>query len=138
MARLPPVTRASGEEGETMSNVKLAALVAAFVLSAGSTATAQSAKVVGHPTRANLIAWCKNHPEAKADCKEVRSGKHAVRTDRKELRADRKELKADVKAGDKKELKADKRDLRADRRDLRRDRRDTRRDARDLKMSAHR
>jgi len=58
-------------------------------------------------TTAKLVTWCKNHPKATADCKEVRADNREVRSDRKEVLVDRKEVKADVKAGDKKEAKQD-------------------------------
>src|SRR6266568_2557322 len=106
-----------------MSNAKLAAFAAALVLAVSSQASAQSAqaqlKAPPHMTRARLVAWCKSHPNAVADCKEVRG--------------DRREVRADIKAGDKKEAKQDARELKADRKDLRRDRKDRRHDVRDLR-----
>jgi len=85
-----------------MSKAKLAAFVAALVLAVSSNASAQSAqaalKAPPHLTRARLAVWCKNHPNAVADCKEVRSDTKAIRSDRKEVRADRKEVRADIKA----------------------------------------
>lgn len=120
-----------------MSKVKLAAFVAALVLAVGSQASAQSAqaqvKAPPHMTRARLAVWCNNHPNAVADCKDVRADKRAVRSDRKEIRADRKDVKADIKAGDKKDAKQDVKALKADRKDLRKDRKDARADVRDVR-----
>ncbi len=117
-----------------MSNAKLAALVAALVLSVASNASAQGAqKVAARPRGAKLVAWCKSHPAATTDCKDVRADNRAIRSDRKEIRADRKEVKADIKAGDKKEAKQELKALKADRKDLRQDRKDRRADARDVR-----
>lgn len=120
-----------------MSKAKLAAFAAALVLTVGSQASAQSTQAAvtapPHMTRTGLIAWCKSHPKAVADCREVRGDTKEIRSDRKELRADRREVRADIKAGDKKEAKQDARELKADRKDLRQDRRDRRKDVRDLR-----
>src|ERR1041385_6058728 len=94
-----------------MLNAKLAALSAALVLAVATTASAQSVqattKAPPHMTRARLIVWCRNHPTATADCKEVRADTKEVRTDRKEVCADRREVRKDIKAGDKQEAKQD-------------------------------
>ena len=116
-----------------MSKAKLAAFAAALLLAVGSNASAQSAqaalKAPPHMTRARLVAWCKSHPTATADCREVRADTREIRSDRREVSSDRKELRQDIKAGDKKELKSDRKDLRQDRRDRRGDVRDARKDA---------
>src|SRR5258705_10335092 len=137
----PPEKRILDQRKETsMSKAKLAAFVAALVLAVSSNASAQSAqaalKAPPHLTRARLAVWCKNHPNAVADCKEVRSDTREIRSDRKEVRADRKEVRADIKAGDKKEAKQDAKKLKADRKDLRQDTRDRRGDVRDLRKDA--
>jgi hypothetical protein len=119
---------------EKMSITKLAAVAAALVFTAG-TASAQSAKA-SHPTRAQLVAWCKSHPTATQDCKEVRADTREVRSDRKELRSDRRAIRADVRQGNKAEVKADKRELKSDGRELRQDRKDRRQDARDTRKDA--
>src|SRR5438046_5157071 len=115
-----------------MSNAKLAAFAAALLMAVATNASAQSAqaalKAPPHMTRARLAVWCKNHPTATADCKEVRADSREVRTDRKEVRADRREVRKDIKAGDKQEAKQDAKDLRADRKDVRQDKRDRRQD----------
>jgi hypothetical protein len=101
-----------------MSKAKLAALAAALVLAVSSQASAQGTSSLKAPprlTRAKLATWCKNHPKATTDCKEVRADNREVRSDRKEVLADRKEVKADVKAGDKKEAKQDAKELKSDR-----------------------
>jgi hypothetical protein len=135
----PPETEPRERKEILMSKAKIAAFVAALVLAVSSTASAQAAKkVAAHPTRAQLAAWCKNHPAATADCKEVRSDTRGIRADRKEVRTDRRDLKADIKAGDKQEAKADKKELKADRKDIRQDRKDRRQDVRDAKKDAHR
>jgi hypothetical protein len=107
-----------------MSNAKLAAFTAALVLAVSSHASAQSAqatlKAPPHKTRAQLVTWCRNHPKATADCKDVRSDNREIRSDRKEVVADRKEVKGDIKAGDKKEAKQDAKELKSDLKDLRR------------------
>jgi hypothetical protein len=122
-----------------MSKTKVAAFVAALVLAVNSTASAQAAKrVAAHPTRVQLTAWCKNHPAATADCKEVRSDTRGIRADRKEVRSDRRDLRKDVRAGNKQEVKADTKELRTDRRDIRTDRKDRRQDARDIRKDTHR
>ena len=60
-----------------MSKAKLAAFVAVLVMAVSANASAQSAqaalKAPPHMTRARLAVWCKNHPTATADCKEVRA-----------------------------------------------------------------
>ena len=120
-----------------MSKAKLAAFAAALVMAVASNASAQSVqaqlKAPPHMTRARLVAWCKSHPNATADCKEVRADTKEIRTDRKEVRADRREVRKDVKAGDKKEARQDAREVKADRKDLRQDRRNRRHDVRDLR-----
>jgi hypothetical protein len=119
---------------KAMSKAKLAAFFAGLLLVAGTNASAQSAKpAAAHPTKANLVAWCKSHPAATADCKEVRNDRKGVRADAKEVKADRKEVRSDIKAGEKKEAKADAKELKSDRKDLRQDRKDTRKDVRDLR-----
>ena len=127
-----------------MSNAKLAAFTAALVMAVASSASAQSVqpahaglKAPPHMTRARLVSWCKSHPAATADCREVRGDTREIRADRKEVRVDRKEVKADVKAGEKKEAKRDARDLKADRKDLRHDEKDRRQDARDIRKDGH-
>ena len=81
-----------------MSKAKIAAFVAALVLAVSSTASAQAARrVAAHPTRTQLVAWCKNHPAATTDCKEVRSDARDIRADRKEVRTDRRDLRKDVR-----------------------------------------
>jgi hypothetical protein len=135
----PPETEPRERKETQMSNAKIAALVAALVLAASTTASAQGAKnVAPHRTRPQLVAWCKSHPAATADCKEVRSDTRGIRADRKEVRTDRRDLKADIKAGDKQEAKADKKELKADRKDIRQDRKDRRQDVRDARKDAHR
>jgi outer membrane murein-binding lipoprotein Lpp len=123
-----------------MSNVKLAAFAAALVLGVGSSASAQSVqaalKAPPHMTRAKLLTWCKNHPTATADCREVRADTREIRSDRREVRSDRRELRQDIKAGDRKEARADKREIVSDRKDLRQDRRDRRGDVRDARKDA--
>ena len=123
-----------------MSKAKLAAFAAALVMAVASNASAQAVqaqlKAPPHMTRANLVAWCKSHPAATADCKEVRGDTREVRADRREVRADRKEVRRDIKVGDKKEARQDARDLKADRRDLRQDKKDRRRDVRDTRKDA--
>src|SRR5580765_3117918 len=112
-----------------MSKAKLAAFAAALVLAVSSQASAQGTsalKAPPHLTRAKLATWCKNHPKATTDCKEVRSDNREIRSDRKEVLADRKEVKADIKAGDKKEAKQDAKELKSDRKDLKQDRTDRR------------
>jgi len=125
---------------QQMSNAKLAAFTAALVLAVSSHASAQSAqaalKAPPHMTRAQLVTWCRNHPKATADCKEVRADTRDIRSDRKEVAADRKEVKADLKAGDKKEAKQDAKELKSDRKDLRQDRKDRRGDVRDIRKDA--
>jgi hypothetical protein len=122
---------------KAMSKAKLAAVFAGLFLIAGTNASAQSAKpAVAHPTKANLVAWCKSHPAATADCKEVRNDRKEVKADAKEVKADRKEVRSDVKAGEKKEAKADAKELKTDRKDLRQDRKDTRKDVRDVRKDA--
>ena len=120
-----------------MSKAKLAAFAAALVMAVASNASAQSAqaqlKAPPHLTRARLIAWCKNHPNATADCREVRGDTREIRSDRKEVRSDRREVRQDIKAGDRKEAKQDAKELRSDRKDLRQDKRDRRHDVRDLR-----
>jgi outer membrane murein-binding lipoprotein Lpp len=135
----PPEKQSSQEEGDTMSNAKLAAFAAALILGVSSTASAQSSLAVKAPpgiTRTRLVAWCKDHPNARADCREVRGDTREIRADRKEVRSDRRELRQDIKAGDKKEAKADKKELKSDRKDLRQDRRDRRGDVRDIRKDA--
>jgi hypothetical protein len=132
----PPEIGSLFEEGDKMSKVKLAAFAAALVLAVSSQASAQGTsalKAPAHITRAKLAVWCKNHPNATADCKDVRADNRATRSDRKEVVADRKEVKADIKAGNKTEAKQDSKDLKADRKDLRKDRTDRRKDVRDLR-----
>jgi hypothetical protein len=130
----------SKEEGDKMSKAKLAAFATALILASASNASAQSSQLaVKSPpglTRAKLVAWCKSHPNARADCREVRSDTREIRADRKEVRADRRELRKDIKAGDKKEFKADKKELKSDRKDLRQDRKDRRQDVRDIRKDA--
>jgi hypothetical protein len=134
----PPEKHSSQEEGDKMSNAKLAAFAAALILGVSSSASAQSLAVKAPPgiTRARLVAWCKDHPNARADCREVRGDTREIRADRKEVRSDRREVRQDIKAGDKKEAKADKRELKSDRKDLRQDRRDRRGDVRDIRKDA--
>ena len=79
-----------------MSNAKLAAFAAALVMAVAANASAQTAQPVHaalkaprHMTRPQLVSWCKSHPAATADCKEVRTDTREVRADRKEVRADR-------------------------------------------------
>ena len=123
-----------------MSKAKLAAFAAALVLAVSSQASAQSgqAAIKAHPqmTREKLVAWCKSHPSATADCKEVRADNREIRSDRKEIRADRREVKADIKAGDRKEARQDTKEVKSDRKDLRQDRRDRRGDVRDIRKNA--
>ena len=123
-----------------MSKAKLAAFAAALVMGVASNASAQSVeaqlKAPPHMTRTRLVAWCKSHPAATADCKEVRGDTKEVRADRREVRADRKEVRQDIKAGDKKEARRDAREVKADRKDLRRDEKDRRRDVRDVHKDA--
>ena len=123
-----------------MSNAKLAAFAAALVLAVSSQASAQSTqaalKAPPNLTRAKLASWCKSHPNATADCKEVRADTREIRADRKEVRADRREVKADRKAGDRKEVRQDIREAKADRKDLRQDRKDRRGDVRDIRKNA--
>jgi hypothetical protein len=137
---MPTRSHSSKEEGEKMSNAKLAAFAAALILTVGSNASAQSSTfAVTAPrglTRAGLVAWCKNHPNARADCRAVRADTREIRNDRKEVRADRRELRKDIKKGDKKEIKADKKELKVDRKDLRQDKKDRRRDVRDIRKDA--
>ena len=125
-----------------MSKAKLAAFAAALVMAVASNASAQSAQAQlnapPHMTRARLIVWCKNHPTATADCKEVRGDTKEIRSDRKEVRADRREVRKDIKAGDKQEAKRNAKDLRADRKDLRQDRKDRRHDVRDGRLQRSR
>jgi hypothetical protein len=131
--------KSSQEEGDKMSNAKLAAVAAALILAVSSTASAQSSLAVKSPpgiTKAGLVAWCKDHPNARADCRQVRADTREVRADRKEVRSDRRELRQDVKAANKKELKADKKEIKSDRKDLRQDRKDRRGDVRDIRKDA--
>jgi uncharacterized low-complexity protein len=135
----PPETERRERKETQMSNAKIAAFAAALVLAVSTTASAQAAnRVAAHPTRAQLVTWCKNHPAATGDCKEVRSDTREIRSDRKDVRADRTDLKADIKAGDKQEAKADRKELKADRKDIRSDRKDRRQDVRDARKDAHR
>jgi hypothetical protein len=101
-----------------MSIAKLAAFTAALVVAAASQASAQSVqsalKAPPHMSRVRLAAWCKSHPTAVSDCKEVRADK----------------------AGDKSEAKRDARELKADRKDTRQDRKDRRQDVRDTRKDA--
>jgi hypothetical protein len=87
------------------------------MLAVSSNASAQSSQLaVKAPpglTRARLVAWCKDHPNARADCREVRADTREIRADRKEVRADRRELRKDIKAGDRKAVKADKKELKS-------------------------
>jgi hypothetical protein len=130
----------SQEEGDKMSNAKLAAFAAALILGVSSSASAQApllaVKAPPGMTRTKLVAWCKDHPNARADCREVRADTREIRADRKEVRSDRRELRQDVKAGDKREAKADKKELKSDRKDLRQDRKDRRGDVRDIRKDA--
>jgi seryl-tRNA synthetase len=126
-----------------MSNAKLAAFAAALVMAVASNASAQSAQPVHaalkappHMTRTRLVAWCKSHPAATADCKDVRGDTREVRADRKEVRADHREVKSDLKAGEKREAKRDARELKADRKDLHRDTKDRHSDVRDVRKDA--
>jgi hypothetical protein len=140
-ARIAPTgKRSSREEGDNMSNAKLAAFAAVLIMAAGSNASAQSSQLaVKAPpglTRARLVAWCKDHPNARADCRQVRADTREIRADRKEIRSDRKELRKDIKAGDRKEVKADKKELKSDRKELRQDRKDRRGDVRDARKVA--
>ena len=68
-----------------MSNAKLAAFAAALILAVGSSASAQSSqlavKAPPQMSRARLVAWCKSHPNARADCREVRSDTREIRAD---------------------------------------------------------
>jgi len=111
-----------------------------LILGVSSSASAQApllaVKAPPGMTRTKLVAWCKDHPNARADCREVRADTREMRADRKEVRSDRRELRQDVKAGDKKEAKADKRELKSDRKDLRQDRKDRRGDVRDIRKDA--
>jgi hypothetical protein len=127
------------ERREETSKAKLAAFGAALVLAVSSQASAQgtsSLKAPPHMTRAKLVTWCRNHPKATADCKDVRADNREVRSDRKEVLADRKGVKADVKAGDKKEARQDAKELKSDRKDLRQDRKDRQKDVRDIRKDA--
>jgi len=139
-ARMRHQKHSSQEEGDKMSNAKLAAFAAALILGVSSSASAQSSQLaVKAPpgmTKPGLVAWCKGHPNARADCREVRADTREIRADRKEVRADRRELRQDIKAGDKKEIKADKREIKSDRKDLRQDRKDRRGDVRDIRKDA--
>jgi hypothetical protein len=132
--------QSSKEEGEKMPNAKLAALATALILGIGSNASAQSSTLaVKAPpglTRTRLVAWCKEHPNARADCREVRANTREIRSDRKEIRADRRDLRKDVRKGDKQEFKADKKELKSDRKDLHQDKKDRRRDVRDIRKDA--
>jgi hypothetical protein len=125
---------------QEMSKAKLAAFAAALVLAVSSQASAQSSqaalKAPPQITKSKLVAWCKSHPSATADCKEVRADNREIRSDRKEIRADRREVKADIKAGDKKEARQDAKEVKSDRKDLRQDRRDRRGDVRDIRKNA--
>jgi hypothetical protein len=124
-----------------MSMAKLATFAAALVLAVGSSASAQSAQGTlraPHMTKAKLVVWCRNHPKAVADCKDVRNDNHGIRSDRKEVRTDRKDLKTDIKAGNKQDAKADRKDIKSDRKDLRRDSKDKRKDVKDIRQDAHR
>lgn len=60
-----------------MPKAKLAAFAAALVLAVSSQVSAQGAqtalKAPPHMTKAKLVTWCKTHPKAIADCKEVRA-----------------------------------------------------------------
>jgi hypothetical protein len=120
-----------------MSIAKVAAFSAALLVTAAAQSSAQSAqatlKAPAHMTRARLAVWCKSHPTAVGDCKEVRADNREIHSDRKEVRSDRKELRADVRAGDKKEARQDARELKADRKDTRLDRKDRRQDVRDAR-----
>ena len=73
-----------------MSIAKLAAFTAALVIAASTAASAQSTQAAlnapPHMTKARLAVWCRNHPTAVADCKEVRGDRREIRTDRKEAR----------------------------------------------------
>jgi len=75
-----------------MSKAKLAAFAAALFVAVASNASAQSAqaqlKAPPHMTRSRLVTWCKSHPNATADCKEVRADTKEIRGDRKEVRTD--------------------------------------------------
>jgi Skp family chaperone for outer membrane proteins len=131
------ITKPRERKEKAMSKAKLAAFFAGLFLVVGSSASAQLAKpAAARTTRANLVAWCKTHPAATADCREVRNDRKAVKADTKEVKSDRKEVRADLKAGEKREAKADARELRSDRKDLRQDKRDTRKDARDIRKDA--
>ena len=135
----PPETEPRERKETSMSKAKIAAFVAALVLAVSTTASAQAArKVAAHPTRVQLAAWCRNHPAATAECREVRSDTRGIRADRKEVRTDRRDLRKDVKAGDKQEAKADKKELKADRKDIRTDRKDRAQDVRDTRKDVRR
>jgi hypothetical protein len=131
----------AGKE-KAMSKAKLAAFVAALIVSTGANASAQSAqaalKAPPHMSRPQLVTWCRNHPNAVADCKEVRNDTRAIKADRRVTRADRKEVKAEVKAGDKSAAKADIKDLKSDRKELRQDKKERRQDVRDTRKDARR
>jgi uncharacterized protein (DUF3084 family) len=140
--RPPEITEPRERKEIQMFRTKIAAFVAALILAGSSTASAQSGqaalKAPPHMTRARLIVWCRNHPKAVADCKEVRADTRELRSDRKEVRTDRRDLKSDIKAGDKREAKTDRKELKADRKDIRVDRKDKRQDARDVRKDGHR
>jgi hypothetical protein len=126
----------AGKE-KVMSKTKLAAFVAALILSFSATASAQSAqaalKAPPHMSRSQRATWCRSHPRAVADCKEVHSDTRAIKADRKVVRVDRKEVKADVKAGNKSAAKADIKDLKSDRKEIRQDKKERRQDVRDAR-----
>ena|SRR2546423_3672593 len=94
-----------------MLKTRISALCAALVLTVAASAKAQSANETNESRKEKLVAWCKNHPAAKSDCKEIRR-------DTRDIRADKKEA-----ASDRRDLRADKRDRRGDVRELRKDRR---------------
>src|ERR1700693_5942838 len=97
----PPVTEPRERKEILMSKAKIAAFVAALFLAVSSSASAQAGKkVAAHPTRAQLALWCRNHPAATGDCKDVRSDTRGIRADRKDVRTDRKDLRGDIKGGD--------------------------------------
>jgi hypothetical protein len=131
----------AGKE-KVMSKAKFAAFVAALIVSVGATASAQSPQAAlkspPHMSRTQRATWCRNHPSAVADCKEVRNDTRAIKADRRVTRADRKEVKADVKAGNKSAAKADVKDLKSDRKDLRQDKKERREDVRDARKDARR
>jgi hypothetical protein len=131
----------AGKE-KAMSKAKFAAFVAALILSVSAAASAQSAqaalKAPPHMSKAQRVTWCRNHPNAVADCKEVRGDTHAIKADRKIVRGDRKEVKADIKAGNKSAAKADVKDLKSDRKELREDKKERRQDVRDARKDARR